>query len=119
MSQEQVKIVVRVYTHLLESESRGWDELDDYIEYLEYLDDDQLHREADALYAKHSISIVGCNQKHPKEKCFMPVLLEAVGAILDLYKEKNNLHEKNKYILQYYIAMTQAEMIVIESSNVP
>lgn len=114
MTTEQRKIVTEVYNHLLESENRGWDGLDDYIGFLDYLDNDQLHREADVVYSKHRLGPTKCAQDHTKEKCFIPVLIEAVDAILELYKESGSLHEKNKYILQYYIAMNQAGMILLE-----
>lgn len=115
MNPDQVKIVVQVYNHLLENEKRGWDGLDDYIDYLEYLDNDQLHREVDVLYFYHSRGPVRCQQNHAREKCFIPIMIDAVGAIINLYKETGNLHEKNRYILQYYLAMNQAEMIVVGS----
>lgn len=118
MSPEQVKTVVQVYNHLLENEKRGWDGLDDYMDYLEYLDNDQLHREADIVYCNHSTGTVRCQQDHAREKCFIPIMVEAVGAILELYKETNNLHDKNRYILQYYLAMNQAQMILLDEPNV-
>lgn len=114
MNSEQRKVVVSVYNHLLANETRGWDGLDDYIEYLDYLTDDQLHRECDVIHEIHSRGQVKCNVDHPKEKCFVPIMFDAVTAILELYKETNNLHPKNKYILQYYLAMQQADMIVVE-----
>lgn len=119
MSEVQVKVVVRAYNHLLENEKRGWDGLDDYMDYLEYLDDDQCHREADVIYEQHVRREARCAQDHPVEKCFIPVLLEAVGAILELYKETNNLHIKNRYILEYYLAMQQAGMIIVADSVNP
>ena len=114
MNPEQRKVVTKVYNHLLESEKRGWDGLDDYIDYLEYLSDDQLHREADVIFEIHSRGRTKCQQDHPIENCFVPILVEAVSAILELYKETNSMHPKNKYILQYYLAMQQADMIVVE-----
>jgi hypothetical protein len=113
MSPEQRKIVTEVYNHLLESEKRGWDGLDDYINQLEFLSNDQLHREADVVYTYHENEVVRCSQDHAQEKCFIPVLVDAVAAILTLYKDKGNMHEKNKYILQYYLAMNQAGLILI------
>lgn len=117
MTPDQVKIVSRTYNHLIESEKRGWDVLDDYIDYLEYLDDDQLHREADVVHYSYANVPLRCPQEHSKEKCFVPLLVEAVGYIIELYKERGSLHEKNKYILHYFLAMHQAEMIVVESGQ--
>ena len=113
MSKDQVKTVVFVYNRLMENEKRGWDAIDDYMDWLEYLDDDQLHREVDVMYEIHGRQQVKCSKDHGKEECLIPMLLEAVGAIIDLYKETGDLHEKNKYILQYYLALTQSDMIII------
>jgi hypothetical protein len=114
MSKEQYKVVMQVYLHLLENEKRGWDGLDDYMEYLDYLDNDQIHRESDVIYSHHSRGNVRCQQNHSKEKCFVPLIVEAVGAILELYKETGNMHEKNRYVLAYYLSMNQAQLILME-----
>ena len=117
MNPDQSKIVIQVYNHLIENEKRGWDGLDDYMDYLEYLDNDQLHREADVVYSQHRTRTVKCQQEHAIEKCLIPIMVEAVGAILELYKETDSLHDKNRYILQYYLAMNQADMIVLDDSS--
>ena len=114
MSKEQSKVVVQVYTHLLKKEARRWDGLDNYMIYLEYLDDNQLHREVDTIYSYHKNAKLKCPEEHPREHCLVPLLMEAVGAITDLYQETSNLHEKNRYVLCYYLAMNQCGMIVIE-----
>lgn len=111
---EEYKVVVKVYQHLLESEKRGWDGLDDYMECLEYLDNDQLHRESDVIYSYHKGATVRCQQDHAKEKCLVPLLIESVGSILELYKETNAMHEKHRYILEYYLAMNQSGLILME-----
>ena len=108
ITNDQANTINRDYRHLLKHENRGWDGLDDYIGYLEYLDDDQLHREADVIFAFHSKVNVKCTQDHPKEQCFIPILVEAAGAILEYYKDVGKLSERHKYILQYYLSMEQA-----------
>jgi hypothetical protein len=117
MSDDQKKVVIQVYNHLLEKESRGWDGLDDYMDHLDYLDNDQLHREADVIHSIHAKGTVRCQQDHAREKCFIPLLVESAGAILELYKDTGNMHDKNRYILQYYLAMNQASMILMESKG--
>jgi len=118
MDHEEKELVTYVRSHLLKNEERGWDALDNYILYLEYLDNDQLHREADVVYSEHNKGRVRCeNKQHPREQCFIPDLHEAVGIILGLYKETGQLHDKNRYILQYYLAMTHAKMIVVDPSE--
>ena len=117
MTEEQRKLVVQVYTHLLEKENRGWDGLDDYLSYLEYLDDDQIHREADVIYSQHQNCTVKCPQNHSTDKCLMPIMVESVGAIIELFKDTGNLHEKNRYILEYYLAMNQSGMILVDAQR--
>lgn len=115
MTPEQKKVVSKAYDHLLKSEKRGWDSLDDYIDCLEYLEDGQLLREADVIYSTHKNVKVKCGEEHGKEKCFIPLLVESIGYILDLYLDSEDLHVKDKYILQYYLAINEAGMILIES----
>lgn len=117
MTDDQRKSVLRAYDHLLskEKEKECWDGLDDCMWHLENLDDDQVHREADVIYCQHSHENARCKQEHPKEHCFIPLLVDAVGAILELYKETNNLHPKNRYILEYYLSMNQVELIIYEN----
>ena|SRR5579859_6158932 len=116
MDHEEKEIVTYVRSHLLDRETRGWDALDEYMQYLDYLDNDQLHREVDVAYCEHSKGLVRCEKDHPREECFMPMLYDAVGIILELFKETGQLHDKNKYILQYYLAMNHAKMIVVSES---
>lgn len=118
MTPEQRTVVRQVYIHLLGHENRGWDELDDFVDYLEFLTEDELYRECDALYSTHSGIEVRCHQKHDKKDCLIPLLIEAVAAILELYREAPTLHAKNKYILHYYLAMYQANMIVVDGKSV-
>ena len=43
---------------------------------------------------------------------FVKNILEAVEDIVDLYKQTKNLHVKNLYILQYYLAFCQDGSII-------
>lgn len=112
MTSEQSKIVSQVFRQFASSEELGWGELDDNLCLLEYLDDDQLHREADVLLTKHQRGNPECRVKHDKSACFVPKIIEAVSIILELYKETGNLHKNNKYVLQYYLALTQISHII-------
>jgi hypothetical protein len=114
MSSDQIKNVAHIYRILLNSEeNRDWTDVDTLIEQLSWIDDDQLHREADVIYEIHKKGNVKCLSEHPKEQCVVPKMVEAVGAILDLYRETGQLHINNKYILQYYLAYSQAQMIIV------
>lgn len=112
MTSEQSKMVSLVYRQFASSEELGWGELDENLCLLEYLDDDQLHREADVLLSKHQQGKPECRVKHEISACFVPKIIEAVSVILELYKETGNLHKNNRYVLQYYLALSQINHIV-------
>jgi hypothetical protein len=114
MNQEQVRVVAQVYREFLASEeNRGWEGIDDYLETLQFLDDDQLGREAEVVLIQHRKGKAKCDKDHPESECFVPKIIEAVQAILDLVKETGHLHKNNRYILEYYLAVNQAGMIQI------
>lgn len=113
LTTDQAKNIIYLYGAFLEAEKKGWSKIDDYLEILEYLDDDQLHRECEALYSIHRTKKMGCPYEHKDGiVCFVIRILEAVEAITDLYKETSSLHIKNRYILCHYLALCQDGQIV-------
>jgi hypothetical protein len=113
LDSHQIKILTHLYNQFLDSEKKGWTNLDDFLELLEFLDSDQLYREADLLYTHHKNRNMGCPYKHSNgTECFVKPLLEGVEAILNLYLETGNMHPNNRYILQYYLALAQDGQIV-------
>jgi hypothetical protein len=113
LNPDQRKIVSRTYEHLIEKERNRWDFIDDYILLLEYLDDEQLCKEAEIAYENHKHGDIGCSENHSKDKCFVPLLVESIGYILALYQETKNLPVKNQYILHYYLSLTHAKLIIV------
>jgi hypothetical protein len=114
MNQEQVRVVAQVYRQFLSSEeTRGWEAIDDYLNNLGYIDDDQLVREAEVVFLHHKTGKARCDKDHPESECFVPKVVEAVQAILELYKEGGQLHKNNRYVLEYYLAVDQAGMIKV------
>ena len=113
LSSDQIKNITFVYVSLLDSELNGWENLDDFLEILEWLDDLELYREAEILYSYHKNENMGCPYPHQEGSvCFVKNILDAVEAITDLYKETGNLHLKNRYILANYLALCQDGKIV-------
>ena len=113
MSESQVKNITHIYTKLMEAELKGWTNLDNFLELLEFLDDDEIYREAEALYSVHKTKKMGCPYIHKEGTvCFVVGILEAVEAITDLYQETGNLHPKNRYLLCNYLALCQDGQIV-------
>lgn len=115
MTPDQAKTVSTVYRKFVaqdESNSDDWTVLDEYMEKLDWLEDHQLTIESEVKYNEHKSGEARCQYPHEKTECFVPVIMDAVMAILDLYKKTGNLHEKNRYILMYYLALSQANFIV-------
>lgn len=100
-----------VYNKFLKAESDTWDSLDDYLSMLEYMSNEELYTEADLVYSKHKNKNLTCDQEHPGQECFVPVLVDVCGEIIGFYSYSGILEEKEKYILQYYIALDQARFI--------
>lgn len=113
LSTEEAKNITFVYSALLDSELKGWQDLDDFLEILEWLDDSELYREAEVLYSYHKNEDMGCPYPHKEgSSCFVKKVLEAVEAITELYKETGNLHPRNRYVLANYLALTQDGQII-------
>lgn len=92
----------------MESELKGWTNLDNYLEILENLDDNQIKKECDSLYSIHRTKTMGCPYDHPQGSiCFVGRILEAVEEILNLYDETKYLPANNRYILCYYLSLCQ------------
>lgn len=115
MTPDQVKKVTEVFRKFADSDlqQKEWSEIDDYMVYLDYLEDNQLILEATVIHYSHSLGKVGCGIDHPNE-CFMPSVVEAVGSILILYSETGQLHKNNRYILEYYLTIDHMDLIVVE-----
>lgn len=113
LTTEQIKNITFVYTAIMDSEAKGWSNLDNYLELLEFLDDSELYRESEVLYSYHKNQKMGCPYPHNEgSSCFVENIMEAVEAITDLYKETGNLHPKNRYLLANYISLVQDGQIV-------
>lgn len=111
MTPEQTKIVKLVYNRFIGSESNKWNEIDDNLEFVSYLNDKELIEEVRVKLEKHSWGTFRCNEEHAIEICFAPIILESVLAIDDLYKATGELHEKNRYILTYFMTMCELGLI--------
>ena len=104
----EVKNLTYVYDFFMSSETKGWDRLDDYLVVTEWIDDTQIFKECDILYGYHKGKKMGCPYQHgPGATCFVKFILEAVESIVELYKKTEYLHPNNRYILCYYLALSQ------------
>lgn len=113
MTREEATVVRVVYTRLIENEIEDWSELDDNLEFCSMLSNEELINEAIIKAHKHSKGIFRCVENHVQEACLAPYILEASEAIVSLYQKTKELHEKNRYILLYYIALSELNLIYV------
>jgi hypothetical protein len=113
MTQEQSQIVKLVYTRFIDSEEAIWSEFDDNLEFVDYMTDEELIRECKIKTFEHSKGSLRCVENHDPTYCMAPLVLEAVEAILDLHNQTGELHEKNRYVLTFYIAMSAMGLLYL------
>jgi hypothetical protein len=111
MTKDQSEVVKLVYNRLIESEDCVWTDIDYNIEFFNWLNDKELVKESQIKYDSHCGGVFRCSQNHEQEHCFAPYVLESVGSIISLFEETRSLHAKNRYILTYYLAMSEMKMI--------
>lgn len=112
MTNIEKQIVTSIYRHFLESELEGWTEIDDMLELMEMLNDQEVVDESvinNNHFMQHGVQ---CGEGHNSpDECFAGVILEAVNAILRVYLETRVLHEKNRYILLYFLTLSEMKLI--------
>ncbi len=117
MTKEESDAVKIVYNRLMDSEEENWSPIDDNLELCSYLSDSELVTESSIKYVVHSQGVFRCSQEHDLQFCMAPRILDAVEAILALYWQTKELHPKNKYILEYYLTMSEMGMIFSATSG--
>lgn len=113
MTKEQSSIVKMVYSRFMESEGEPaiWGDIDCNLEFMSMLTDRELVQESEIKIIEHSKGIFRCAQNHDQSLCFAPFILEAAIAIVALYNYTKELHPKNKYVLTYYLSMSEMRLI--------
>lgn len=114
MTKDQQEVVSQVYRRFFDADmlEKNWTNIDEQMSMLEWLDDNQLVIECAVLLQLQTQGEPRCNQNHPTSECFIPLIIDAVTSILDLFSATGGLHEKNKFILRYYLAMSQVGFII-------
>lgn len=109
MTDDQRQMISKVFAQFAstESQSTTWTDVDECMSLLDWLEDKQLVIEAEVIFDLQSKGIPRCAGDHPIEHCFVPLIIEAVAAIIGLYKETGNLHSKNRFILEMYLTLTR------------
>jgi len=110
-TKDQARTVAHVYKKLIDMEGQGWSNLDSHMEMLEYLDDNQLYKEASILLRKHKEASFRPELDVPNPDLLVPMIVESVATILALYEKIGLMDEKCKYILQQYLALHQVKKL--------
>ena len=110
MSKDDSEVVRLVYNHFMDTEEMDWSAIDDSLEYFGWLNDKEIIAECMVKMKAHSKG-VRCKMDHEIEFCLAPKVLNAAQAIIDLYKETRYLPPKNKYILTYYLGLSELGII--------
>ncbi len=118
MNADQAKSVKLVYTRLIENEDPDvWSELDENLDLVEYMNDSELITECIIKFEQHSLNgPFRCKVDHDAIHCLAPHILDSVSAIIDLWNETDDLHPKNRYILAYYLCMSELRFIFNEDA---
>lgn len=113
MTPDQVQIVTKVYRKFYENDNKNeeWTPVDESMSLLDWLTNDELVQETEIRYFRQKNGNPRCGVDHPGKECFVPIVLDAVLAILDLYKETKNLHPNNRFVLQYYLSLSHVGAI--------
>lgn len=114
MTPDEAKTVAEVYRKLFDADisQLEWDEMDNQMTYLDYLDDREIFNECSVLLERQSKGIISCHSEFCNQGCYAQNVADAVGHILDLYKETQNLHKKNRYVLEQYLSLSHIEFII-------
>lgn len=113
ISHDERETVLKVFRKLaaMDIQNPEWGPMDEQLWILSWLEDNQLVTEAEVKLFEHKQGEPRCTSDHPISECFVPVIVDAVVIILDLHRVTGYLHEKNKLILQYYLALSQVGYI--------
>lgn len=112
---EQAKVLRRVLAQFkINDEILEWTEFDTNMELLTWLTDDELCREAAIKFETHMRRDARCTKNHPRDQCFIPIILDAVAIILDHHEEAGNLIKHTRYMLEFYLSLTQTGEIVTD-----
>jgi hypothetical protein len=114
MTPEQIEITKNIYQKFYEIDcnQHDWTSIDEYMSHLDYLDDKQVAIEAEVKLREHLSGNPKCKEHEEEHECLVPKIIEAVKIIINGNREKKKIHIKDRFVLQYYLALSQAKYIV-------
>lgn len=113
MTEEEREAVKLVYNRFIQNEDESWTGIDDNLEMCGWMSDREIVAHAKIKIDDHARGAIRCKSTHDVSICFAPRILEAAQNIIKLYDETRELHCKNKYVLEYYLVMSELNLIYI------
>lgn len=99
----------KVFQKFAEADDRQtkWTNLDTNMENLEWLDDEQLVKEATVAFGTLIKGKPRCNYDHKDGDCFVPTILSAVSYIIEDYDFNKiaDLPNERQYVLRYFLSL--------------
>lgn len=119
MTRDEENSTKLVYIAFLENDyGRKWEDIDEKLWELEFLNDEETITEVEIQIHTHSDGIVKCSEEHKNGKCLVPELFESINAILGLWSETGYLNEKNRYILHNYLATSYMGLYMLINNKI-
>lgn len=109
---EQAKVIGSVFKRFNSGETLTWTEMDDCMEQLAWLSEDQLIVEVEVMLYMHDEKKARCTVNHAREVCFVPVVMDACSYIVEDFKSSQRLVKKARYVLEYYLSLSQTGHII-------
>lgn len=112
LTADQAMILREILRKFNNNEVLEWTSLDENMLHLQELSDSQLAVEADVMHQVHVRNGASCSKNRLIEASLVPTILDGVDFILDDFEENGRLAKKTRYILEYYLSLSHANIIV-------
>lgn len=116
MIQKETEIVNFIYKSFYDTDlkEQKWSVIDEYMSYLDYLNDQEILVESEIKLKEHLSGDPRCpfEEEHKKHKCIVPSIIEAVKILIDSNNGLKKIDIKDRFVLQYYLAISQAKYII-------
>ena len=116
-TKDQIKTMVHVYKKLIGMESQGWSSLDDAMLSLNDLDNDQLCAEAYILLQEHKTKHIVPEFDVPNPNLLIPMIIESVATIINIYEESGITDDRCRYILEQYLSLHHVKKLKFHSKS--
>lgn len=97
-----IKILLKKLNEI-EISVKDWSSFDESMYMLSLLSDREIVYEIEKLNERSRIKDITCSHTQIPHECNVNSMIEAVKSIMELYYDTGSLHEKNRYIISYFL----------------